>query len=230
MKVEVYADPAAVGQRAAKFIAAEARGAVATRGKFLFAVSGGHTPWLMLAELAKNDVPWQHCHLLQIDERVAPDGDPARNLSHLRDSLLAHAPLPSENLHAMPVGQSDLENAARQYARVLREVAGDPPILDLAHLGLGPDGHTASLVPYDPVLAVTDRDVAITGVYQEHRRMTLTFPMINRSRRILWLITGADKVGMLQRLLAADPSIPSGRIRQDFAIVIADRTASPTAP
>jgi 6-phosphogluconolactonase len=230
MKVEVFADPAAVAQRAAEFIAAEARSVVAARGKFMFAVSGGHTPWLMLAELAKQEVSWKDTHLFQIDERVAPDGDPARNLTHLRDSLLVRAPLPTENLHAMPVGESDLENAARQYERVLREVAGDPPILDIAHLGLGPDGHTASLVPNDSVLGVRDRDVATTGVYQEHRRMTLTLPMINRSRRILWLITGPDKVGMLQRLLAADPSIPSGRIRQDNAIIIADRTASPTAP
>jgi 6-phosphogluconolactonase len=230
MKVEVYADPAAVARCAADFIAAEARAAVAARGKFMFAVSGGHTPWMMLAELAKQDVSWKDTHLFQIDERVAPDGDPARNLTHLRDSLLALAPLPSENLHAMPVGESDLENAARHYAQSLREVAGDPPVLDLAHLGLGPDGHTASLVPNDAVLAVTDRDVAVTGVYQEHRRMTLTYPMINRARRIAWLITGSDKVGMLQRLLAADPSIPSGRIRQDNAIVIADLTASPSAP
>jgi 6-phosphogluconolactonase len=230
MKVEVFADAAAVARQAAEFVAAEARAAVVARGRFVFAVSGGHTPWLMLAELAKQEVPWKETHLFQIDERVAPEGDPARNLTHLRDSLLSHAPLPSENLHPMPVGESDLNDAALQYAQTLRAIAGNPPALDLAHLGLGPDGHTASLVPNDPVLRVTDLDVAITGVYQGHRRMTLTYPMINRSQRILWLVTGADKVGMLPRLLASDLAIPAGRIRQENAVVIVDRAATPNAP
>ena len=90
--------------------------------------------------------------------------------------------------------RSDLEAAAKRYALTLREIAGSPPVLDLVHLGLGPDGHTASLVPGDPVLNVTDSDVALTGVYQGRRRMTLTYPMLNRARRILWLVTGATKL------------------------------------
>jgi 6-phosphogluconolactonase len=124
------------------------------------------------------------------------------------------------------VEASDLEAAASRYAQTLRGIAGSPPVLDLVHLGLGPDGHTASLVPGDPVLDVTDADVALTGVYQGRRRMTLTYPMINRSRRILWLITGTDKVGMLLRLRDGDRSIPAGRIGQDNALVIADRAAA----
>jgi 6-phosphogluconolactonase len=229
MNLEVLGDSAAVARRAAEFVAAEARAAVAARGRFLIAVSGGHTPWLMLRELAGLDVPWKDTHVFQVDERVAPEGDKDRNLTHLRESLLAQAPLPPANLHAMPVGEADFEAAAREYSQTLRTFAGAPPVLDLAHLGLGPDGHTASLVPSDPVLEVTDRDVAVTGIYQGRRRLTLTYPVLNRSRHILWLVTGADKVGMLQRLLAGDTAIPAGRIRQENAFVIADRAAAPTA-
>jgi 6-phosphogluconolactonase len=165
-------------------------------------------------------------HLVQVDERVAPSGHRDRNLTHIRKSLLKRVPLPPEQVHAMPVEASDLEAAASSYARLLQEVAGSPPVLDLVHLGLGPDGHTASLVPGDPALDVTDADVALTGVYQGRRRMTLTYPLINRARRILWLVTGGDKAGPLARLRAADASIPAGRVRQDQALVLADRAAA----
>src|SRR5215475_2514913 len=213
MKIEVFADADAVAREAAAFVAAEARAAVAARGRFIIAVSGGHTPWQMLQDLAGQDVPWDKVHVMQIDERVAPAGDPDRNLTHLRESLLSRAPLKPEQVHAMPVEASDLDAAAAQYARTLEGMAGSPPVLDLAHLGLGPDGHTASLVPGDRVLEVTDRDVALTGgVYQGHRRMTLTYPVLDRARRILWLVTGAGKVEMLVRLLNGDPAIPAGRV------------------
>jgi 6-phosphogluconolactonase len=225
MKVEILPDADAVAREAAKFIAAEARVAVTERGRFVMAVSGGHTPWQMLRALAQEDVPWEGVHVMQIDERVAPAGDPDRNLTHLRESLLEHAPLRPEQIHAMPVESPDLEDAAKRYALTLREIAGSPPVLDLAHLGLGPDGHTASLVPGDPVLNVTDVDVALTGVYQGRRRMTLTYPMLNRSRRILWLVTGNDKVDALARLRAGDPSIPAGRIQRDQAMMLADHAA-----
>jgi 6-phosphogluconolactonase len=190
------------------------------------AVSGGHTPWLMLRGLASEDVPWESVHLVQVDERVAPAGHPDRNLTHLRESLLEHAPLPPGQLHAMPVELPDLAAAATRYALTLREIAGSPPVLDLVHLGLGPDGHTASLVPADPVLDVTDSDVAPTGVYQGRRRMTLTYPILNRSRRVMWLVTGREKAEMLGRLRAGDESIPAGRVRRDQALVLADRAAA----
>jgi 6-phosphogluconolactonase len=226
MKIDVLPDSDTVAREAAKFIAGEARAAVLARGRFLLAVSGGHTPWLMLRALAGESVPWADVHLVQVDERVAPAGDPDRNFTHIRESLLTRAPLRAEHVHAMPVEAPDLEAAAKGYARLLQEVADSPPILDLVHLGLGPDGHTASLVPGDPVLDVTDTDVALTGAYQGRRRMTLTYPAINRARRILWLVTGAEKAGPLVRLRAADASIPAGRVRQEQALVLADRAAA----
>jgi len=225
MKIQVFADADGVAREAAKFIATEARAAVAMHGKFVMAVSGGKTPWQMLRALAGEEVPWKNVHVFQVDERIAPAGDPDRNLTHLRESLLSHAPLPPGQIHAMPVEEDDLEAAAASYARTLQHIAGTPAVLDLAHLGLGPDGHTASLIPNDPVLNVADRDVALTGVYQGRRRMTLTYPILNRSRKILWVVTGAEKVEMLVRLREADASIPAGRINQASALVLADRLA-----
>ena len=219
-------DPDSVAREAAAIIAAEARSAVAERGRFTIAVSGGQTPWLMLRALASLDVPWDRVYVAQVDERVAPAGHPDRNLTHLRESLIEQARLQPEQVYAMPVESPDLEAAAARYAVTLSEIAGSPPALDLIHLGLGPDGHTASLVPGDAVLDVTDKDTAITGVYQGRRRMTLTYPIINRARRILWLVTGSEKAEMLSRLLAADTSIPAGRIRQEHALVLADSAAA----
>jgi len=229
MKIEVLANPEAVAQRAAEFIAAEACAAVAARHRFVLAVSGGHTPWVMLRALATEGAPWKQMHVVQVDERIAPAGDPDRNLTHLRESLLEHAPLPPENIHPMPVEANNVEAATKQYAATLADLAGSPPVLDLAHLGMGPDGHTASLVPGDPVLTVTNADVALTAVYMGRRRMTLTYPILNRSRRILFLVTGKEKVDMLPKLLAADSSIPSGRIRLDNAVILADRDAAARA-
>ena len=225
MTFEVLADTEAAASRAAAIIAQDARAAVVARGRFIMAVSGGHTPWVMLRALANEDVPWAAVHVFQIDERVAPAGDPDRNLTHLHESLLEHAPISREQIHAMPVELPDLEAAARQYAQTLCEIAGTPAVLDLAHLGLGPDGHTASLVPGDPVLNVTDSDVAVTGVYMGHRRMTLTYPILNRSRKILWLVTGSEKVAMLPRLRAGDTAIPAGRVSREQAVVLVDRAA-----
>jgi 6-phosphogluconolactonase len=226
LKIEVLADAESVARRAAALIAAEARSAAALRGRFVMAVSGGHTPWIMLRALASETVPWQAVHIVQVDERVAPAGDPDRNLTHLQASLLDAVPLRPQQIHAMLVESSDLETAAKQYAQTLNEIAGSPAVLDLVHLGLGPDGHTASLVPGDPVLEITDSDVALTGIYQGRRRMTLTYPVINRARHILWVVTGAEKVEMLARLRNADASIPAGRVSSKDAMVLADSAAA----
>jgi 6-phosphogluconolactonase len=226
MKLEIFDDADSVAQAAATTIAADTRAAVAARGSFAFAVSGGHTPWIMLRALANKDLPWTAVHIFQVDERVAAEGDPDRNLTHLRESLLQHIPIRSEQVHAMPVESHDLESAAAQYALALQEVVGSPPVLDLVHLGLGPDGHTASLVPGDPVLDITNTDVGVTAVYQGRRRMTLTYPALDRARRVLWVVTGGEKAEMLRRLFAGDRSIPAGRVRREQALLIADRAAA----
>ncbi len=226
MEINIFANADEVARQAAAFIAAEARAAVAARGRFVMAVSGGRTPWQMLRALASEDVPWPRLQIAQVDERVAPPGDTDRNLTHLQESLLSHAKLGAINIHPMPVEMEDLTAAAAQYAQTLQGLAGSPPVLDLIHLGLGPDGHTASLVPGDPVLQITDTDVALTGVYQGRRRMTLTYPLLNRARCILWLVTGVDKAEPLVRLRNAEDSIPAGRVGQNRAIVLADQAAA----
>lgn len=226
MRIEVLDNADRVAQKAASIIAEEARKAVALRGRFIIAVSGGKTPWKMLRALADEDVPWDGMHILQVDERLAPEGHPDRNLTHLRKSLLGHAPLLPGRIHAMQVEEKNPEAAATDYAQIIEEIAGSPAVIDLVHLGLGPDGHTASLIPGDPALDVTDRDVASTGIYQGRQRLTLTFPVINRARKILWLITGSEKNKMLQRLLEGDCSIPAGCISQEHAMILADKDAA----
>jgi 6-phosphogluconolactonase len=208
-------DPDAVAREGAAFVAEQARAAVAERGIFQFAVSGGHTPWAMFARLAQETVPWDAVVIYQVDERVAPPGDDSRNLTHLTEAL---GSAPAEVL-PMPVNDADLTAAAAAYATDL------PEQFDLVHLGLGPDGHTASLVPGDPVLSVTDRLVAVAGPYQGERRMTLTYPALSRARQILWLVTGADKKEALGALLSGDTSIPAGRVEAAASLVLADRAA-----
>jgi 6-phosphogluconolactonase len=226
MEVQVLPTDADVARRASELIEADARAAIGARGKFTLAVSGGRTPWAMLSALASRPLQWDAVHLFQVDERVAMDGDEARNLTHISDTLLAYAPIPRQNVHAMPVTAQDLPAAAKRYAAECARVAGTPVVFDLVHLGLGPDGHTASLVPGDPVLNISNADVAITEPYQGHARMTLTYPAIDRARRILWLVTGAEKHAMYTRLRAGDRTIPAGRVRDDDAFVIADRAAA----
>lgn len=226
MQIDLIAEQQTLAERGAVLIAEAARDSVRQRGRFLMAVSGGTAPWVMFAALAKQKLEWDKVHLFQVDERAAPDDDPDRNFKHLRESLVDRVPLPADNVHPMPVTQPDLAAAASQYATALQKVAGGRPVLDLVHLGLGPDGHTASLVPGDPVLEVDDRDVAITGVYQNRRRMTLTYPILNRAAKILWLVTGSNKVEPLSKMLAGDRSIPGGRIESARAVLLADSAAA----
>jgi 6-phosphogluconolactonase len=226
MKMEVLDNADLVARRAAAIIAGEARKAVALRGCFIFAVSGGKTPWKMLHALTNEDVPWEMTHIIQVDERFAPEGHTDRNMTHIKESLLGQSPALPVRIHAMHVEEKDNEAAATGYSGIIREIAGSKAIIDLVHLGLGPDGHTASLIPGDPALDITDKDVAFTGRYQGRHRLTLTYPAINRARKILWLITGSEKSKMLQRLLDKDLSIPAGRISQEYAVVLADKDAA----
>lgn len=226
MRIEVLPDGAAVAHAAAALIAREARAAVASRDRFVLALSGGRTPWPMLRALAGEDVPWPAVQIFQVDERVAPAGGPDRNLTCLRETLLSLAPIAASQIHPMPVEAGDLADAVQRYASVLRAVAGSPPALDLIHLGLGVDGHTASLVPGDPVLGISDADVALAGPYQGHRRMTLTYPTLNRGRQLLWVVSGAEKAQMLLRLCRGDATIPAGRVARTNARILADRAAA----
>jgi 6-phosphogluconolactonase len=216
LEIEVLPDRDAVAERGAEHVAELAAAAVAERGRFTFAVSGGNTPWQMFADLA-GTMPWEKVTIFQVDERVAPDGDEERNLTHL---LRALPPGGAADVRAMPVWADDLEEGASRYASSL------PDRLDLVHLGLGPDGHTASLVPGDPVLDVDDRDVATTGEYQGRRRMTLTYPALDRARRILWLVTGEDKADVVRLLRDHDGSIPAGRVSAERALLLADEAAA----
>ena len=205
---------------AAAEIAGQARAAVAKRGTFSMAISGGRSPWRMLAHLADLDMPWADTTIFQVDERIGAADDPHRNLTGLLHAL---PPGCLAAVVAMPVEAGDLPAACATYATAM------PATLDLIHLGLGSDGHTASLIPGDPVLDVTDADVALTGMYQERRRMTLTYPRIERARAILWLVTGAEKRAVLAQLLAHDRTIPAGRVTNGHQVVFADADAGADA-
>jgi len=226
VNIRVFPDAAAVAEAGADVIADAARTAVGMWGTFTLAVSGGHTPWVMLRALANRDVPWQRVKIVQVDERVAPAKSRDRNIEHLRETLLENAPVAPKNLFAMPVDESDLAAAATRYARTLEKLGGSPPVLDVIHLGLGADGHTASLIPGDPVLELTESWVGITGAYQQHRRMTLTYPVLDRARTVLFVVTGEEKAEALLRLSRHDGTSPAGRITNSNIIVLADRAAA----
>ena len=226
MKIEVHPDTDAVSLRAAAWIARAAGGAIRHRGRFVLGLSGGRTPMQMLRILSDAPVEWRRVHVAQVDERVAPLGSPDRNLTHLHDALFRRVALPTARIHAMEVEDADLEAAAARYARSLKRVAGSPPILDVVQLGLGADGHTASLVPGDPALDVEDADVAVAGPYHGLQRMTLTIPALDRARRILWLVTGADKAEAVVGLAQGDPALPASRIRRESALLLVDRAAA----
>ncbi|HET7483974.1 MAG TPA: 6-phosphogluconolactonase [Solirubrobacterales bacterium] len=217
--LEVVADEKAAARRAAELIAAAGSAAVAERNMFSLAMSGGRSPWAMLAILGEDEsMPWSQTELFQVDERIASPGSEDRNLTHM---VLGLSMDHQATLRPMPVTQRDLESAARDYENTL------PDPLDCVHLGLGPDGHTASLVPGDPVLDVADRRVALTETaYQGHRRMTLTYPSLASARQVVWLVTGPDKVDALARLLDGDRSIPAGRVENTKMTVVADEAAA----
>jgi len=173
----------------------------------------------------QRNVPWANVHVFQIDERIAPAGDPDRNYVHLRASLLEHAPIPPDQIYAMPVKSPDSDAAAQQYAHTLEGIAGKPPVLDLAHLGLGPDGTQPRSFPRSgPQRNGQGRC--------HHRRLSgppshdADYPVINRARRILWLVSGPDKVSAFPKLRAADPSCPPGRSARRRPCLLADREAA----
>jgi 6-phosphogluconolactonase len=221
-RIEVFDTTEEVHERGAELLAQAAQEAVAERGRAELAVSGGSDPWPMFSQLEDLFGDWDKAEIFQVDERVAPPGSDERNLTHLIETLSIGA---QGSIRPMPVTDEDLDAAAARYADSL------PERLDIAHLGIGPDGHTASLVPGDAVLEVTDRRVAVTaGEYQGVRRMTLTYPEIESIRTLLWVVTGDEKVDALKKLIAQDPSTPSGRMRPGGdSLILADRAAAPDA-
>lgn len=219
IETKVFSDDRDASRYAAEAVAATGRDAVEARGEFELALSGGKTPWAMIGQLGEMEgMPWEEAHIYQVDERVAPPGDDARNLTHLVQMLsLDH----QAALRPMPVTSRDLELSAAEYEVHV------PERLDLVHLGLGPDGHTASLVPGDSVLEVDDRRVAMTsGAYQGHRRMTLTYPALSAARRILWLALGEGARDAVAKLLAGDTSIPAGRVENENMLLVCDEAAA----
>jgi 6-phosphogluconolactonase len=224
LPIHVGADADEAAADAARLIAASLREAITERGKATVAFSGGTTPWAMLRVLAGAKVDWQRVEVFQTDERCAPPGDADRNATHIESTLVRLAPIASSHWHPAPVEEPDPARAARDYERTMHDVTAG--VLDVVHLGLGDDGHTASLVPGDPVLGVTDRLVAPTGAYMGHRRVTLTYPALNAARHVVWLVAGAAKGEMLRRLVAGDPTIPAGRVLQDRALVVCDEAAA----
>ena len=223
LEIETGCTDGDVAAVAATHIATRARAAVSENGVFCVALSGGRTPWKMLECLVGLELPWDGVHVFQVDERVAPHGDADRNATKLA-AILRASGLPYTNLHVMPVTDEDRSRACDTYSQAIaRHTRNDR--LDLVHLGLGEDGHTASLVPGDRVIDIADRDVAMAGPYQGRLRMTLTRAAIDRAAQRIWVVTGASKAQMLARLRSGDETIPAGRVTRRNSIVFADDAA-----
>jgi 6-phosphogluconolactonase len=196
--------------RAAIWVADRLCTAVAERGEGHLAVSGGATPLAMFGALAALPLPWPLVHVWQVDERVAPDGDQDRNAPQL-DALRDVGAV----IHLMDVTNPSLPAAAAAYAAAL------PDRFDVIHLGLGDDGHTASWPPRDPVVNLTER-VAVVGPFKDRVRLTLTPPVVNNARHVMFLVAGATKAPMLTRLLRGDLSIPATVVRQTGTTILTD--------
>ena len=225
-ELHVYRDVQQLARAVADAIATELTWAIQQRGIASFAVSGGTTPWIMLTALARHPVDWDAVHLFQVDERVAPDGDPERNATSLQERFIDVVALPTANRHLIDISD-DLDASADEYAQTLAEITQG--VLDVVHLGLGDDGHTASLVPGDPILDVVDQFVGVTQVYRGHQRISLTYPTLNAARRIVWLTNGISKAAALQQLRCADSKIPAGRVAQEHAVAYCDEEAAAPA-
>jgi 6-phosphogluconolactonase len=230
MRIHVLPTAEAAAERAADWLRAEIGRASAQRGRCLVALSGGRTPWRMLHDLRRLRVHWHDLDVFQVDERVVPATDERRNARQIADLLVAPDALAAHQFHAMPVERDDLEAGADEYARLLAEHAGTPPVLDVVQLGVGADGHTASLVSGDRLLEERDRDVGVSAIYQRVRRMTLTFRVLDAARHRLWLVTGADKAKALRQLWAGDLAVPAGRVAREAALVFADVAAAAELP
>jgi 6-phosphogluconolactonase len=225
LAIEVLPDPDAVAARGAELLASYLE-EDAARGGATLAVSGGRTPQNVFERLAQLELPWDRIAVFQVDERIAPANHADRNRTQAAAAFRAPIERHPESFRWMPVEERDFDVAARRYADALRAAAGSPPALGTVHLGLGADGHTASLFPGSPLVTERKRDVVVTEPHLGRRRMTLTLRVLNRARRILWLVTGADKRTALAGLVAGDARVVGSRVRRDGALVLADAEAA----
>lgn len=225
METEIFPQAGNVAKAAADYLAQQIMATLATKAIFSMAISGGRTPWEMLRHLAQAQLPWERVHLFQVDERIAPKGHADRNLTQLHEVIAGTAMAARMHTYPMPVNEVNLDEAAQDYANILLKVTGDGR-LDLIHLGLGTDGHTASLIPGDPVCNEALVDIACTThPYQGRLRMTMTYPLLNRAKQVLWIVTGSEKGKMLRQMLQQDRSIPAGGIQQENALLLVDQAA-----
>lgn len=218
MEIAIEATPAAAARRLASRVTVLARLAMGQRGSCSIALSGGSTATLLLEALVDTEIAWGRVDVYQVDERVAPDGDANRNATVLLSRFVERVGLPPGRLHLMDVTAPDLQAAARAYAASL------PPQLDVVHLGLGEDGHTASWPPGDPVIASSEA-VAVVGPFNGHRRMTLTPSVVNGAGERLFLVTGAAKAGVLSALRAGDRSLPASLVTPTGTLLACDQAA-----
>jgi len=217
-RVVVHPDPQTASETTAREIAAVVRSAVEQGGVANIALSGGNTATSMLAALSRQEVPWARVHVYQVDERVAPDGDANRNATALTAELLDAVPLPSGNIHLLPVTATNLDDAASAFGARL-------PRFDVVHLGMGNDGHTASWPPGDPVIEVRHQPIAVVGPFNGHLRMTVTPAVTSPSHLIVFLIVGVSKREPLAAMLAGDPAIPASHVPRERTVVHVDRAA-----
>jgi 6-phosphogluconolactonase len=230
MRFETLDDAGAAAARGAALIAERLQRAVAARGRATAAISGGHTPLPMLRRLAELPLPWARIDVFQVDERIAPDGHEDRNATHQRRALAPCVEAHGERFHWMPVTEAAPSDGAGEYAALLAACAGSPPALDVVQLGLGEDGHTASLFGPTGAAEQVTGDVAVSGVHGGRRRMTLTLPVLNRAAFVLWLVTGESKRGVLERFIDADSALVAVAVRRDRAYLIADAAAAGRRP
>ena len=225
-RIQVVPSAEAAAVRGAQVLADLLRRAIHAHGNVTFAISGGSTPWGMFEGLLNDTtVEWPSVHLFQVDERVAPDGDAERNWTKIKELFIDNGPIVESQAYAMPVTATDLYAACGSYQQLIRSIRPSGRI-DVVQLGLGEDGHTASLAPGDSVCDVTDADVATTSdPFNGHHRMTLTRGALNRSGTIVWQVLGSSKNIALRKLLDGDLSIPAGHLNHADAIVVADAAA-----
>jgi 6-phosphogluconolactonase len=228
LQVEILDSAAAVAERGATLLADWLGARVLGQGFATLAISGGRTPLQMFARLAEMPLSWERIAIYQVDERVAPPGHEERNSVQAGRSFGALLIREAQSFHWMPVEHTNLQAAAQDYAGALQALAGSPPVLDVVHLGLGADGHTASIFPNSPLESVTPT-VALTPPQQGRRRMTLTLPVLNGARRVLWTVTGRDKRTALARLIAGDSTLVASAVQRANSVLLADRDAADTA-